>query len=50
MISTHWRGIHKPTEIELLALNLYARQICDFVERCRADELLRENERASRVA
>jgi PAS domain S-box-containing protein len=48
MISTHWPDVHRPDEIELLALNLCARQICDFVERCRADELLREKERASR--
>ncbi len=48
MISTHWRSVHRPTDADLLALDLSARQICDFVERCRADELLRERDRASR--
>ena len=42
MISTHWRSVHRPTDADLLALDLSARQICDFVERCRADERLRQ--------
>ncbi len=48
MISTHWRRVHRPSETELMTLDLCARQVADFIERFRADELLRESERASR--
>lgn len=41
VITTHWRAPHRLSETDWLTLDLCARQMCDFVERCRADETLR---------
>jgi PAS domain S-box-containing protein len=41
MISTHFRSPHRPSELDLQRLDLYARQASDFIERCRAEEELR---------
>jgi PAS domain S-box-containing protein len=38
MISNHWREPHKPTERELLRLDVLARQASDLIERTQADE------------
>jgi signal transduction histidine kinase/DNA-binding response OmpR family regulator len=42
MLSTHWRAVHRPSGQDLRRLDLYVRQAVDFIERCRADEALRE--------
>jgi two-component sensor histidine kinase len=39
MISVHFREPHRPTEPELTALDLLARQTADYLERKRAEEL-----------
>ncbi|MEC9373588.1 MAG: PAS domain S-box protein, partial [Planctomycetota bacterium] len=44
VLSTHYGEPHRPTEIELRVLDLYARQAADFVERRRAESDLREKE------
>jgi PAS domain S-box-containing protein len=44
MLSTHFRAPHRPAEQDLRRLDLYARQAANFVERCRAEEALRNNE------
>jgi PAS domain S-box-containing protein len=46
MISTHWRGAHRPDEQDLRRLDLYTRQAADFVERCAAEARLRRSEQA----
>ena len=50
MISTHFRSVHRPSEPELRRLNLYARQASDFIERCRADEDLKQAREAAETA
>jgi PAS domain S-box-containing protein len=50
MISTHFRSVHRPGERELRRLDLYARQASDFIERCRADEDLRQAREAAETA
>jgi PAS domain S-box-containing protein len=40
MLSTHYRAPHRPSEAELSALDLLARQAADWLERLQADELL----------
>jgi signal transduction histidine kinase len=42
MLSTHWASPHRPDEQDLRRLDLYARQAENFIERCRAEEVLRE--------
>ena len=49
MISTHFRAVHRPSEQELRRLDLYARQASDFIERCRADDALRQSEERFRM-
>ncbi len=49
MISTYFRAVHRPSEQEFRRLDLYARQASDFIERCRADEALRESEKRFRM-
>lgn len=44
MISTHWRRPHRPGALDLRSLDLYARQAADFIERCTAEQKLRESE------
>ncbi len=49
MISTHWRRPHQPTEGDLCALDVLARQAADLIEHKQAEEELRganENLRA----
>jgi PAS domain S-box-containing protein len=41
MISTHFRGPHRPSELDLQRLDLYARQASDFIERCKLESDLR---------
>jgi PAS domain S-box-containing protein len=50
MISTHFRSVHRPSEPELHRLDLYARQASDFIERCRADEDLKQAREAAENA
>ncbi|MBL8286905.1 MAG: response regulator [Rubrivivax sp.] len=50
MISTHWAAPCRPAEQDLRRLDLYARQAADFIERCAADERLREGEQQLRLA
>ncbi|HEY7181442.1 MAG TPA: PAS domain S-box protein, partial [Blastocatellia bacterium] len=45
VLSTHWRAPHRPSEQELLTLDLYARQVIHFIIRARAEEALREAEK-----
>ena len=49
MISTHFRAVHRSSEQELRRLDLYARQASDFIERCRADDALRQSEERFRM-
>ncbi|HET8697939.1 MAG TPA: GAF domain-containing protein, partial [Gammaproteobacteria bacterium] len=44
MISTHFRSPHRPSEHSLRLLDLYVQQAVDFIERCRAEQKLRESE------
>jgi PAS domain S-box-containing protein len=50
MISTHFRSAHRPSERELRHLDLYARQASDFIERCRADQDLKQAREAAETA
>jgi PAS domain S-box-containing protein len=43
MISTHWRGPHRPTERELQHLDVLARQAADVIERNEVETALRES-------
>jgi PAS domain S-box-containing protein len=45
VLSTHWREPHRPSEQDLLTLDLYARQAINFIVRARAEDALRESER-----
>ena len=49
IFSTHYRSPYRPAEQDLRKLDLYARQACDFIERCRADEALRSSEERYRA-
>jgi PAS domain S-box-containing protein len=49
MISTHFRGPHRPRERELRLTDLYARQAAEMMERKRADKRLGESERRFRL-
>ena len=44
MISTHWQKPHSPTEHELRALDVLARQAADLIERVQVETTLRESE------
>lgn len=44
ILSTHFRLPHRPSDQDLQRLDLYAQQAADFIERCRTEEGLRENE------
>lgn len=41
MISAHFKGPHRPTQIDLECLDLYVLQASGFIERCRREEELR---------
>ncbi len=43
MISTHWRKPYRPTERELLPLDVLARQAADLIERNEVEAALRES-------
>ena len=45
ILSTHFRHPHRPSDRALRMIDLYARQAAEFIERMRADELLREADR-----
>lgn len=44
MISTHFRSPHQPSEQALRLLDLYVQQAVHFIERCAAEQKLRESE------
>lgn len=44
MVSAHFRAPHRPSPDALRRLDLYARQAASFIQRCRAEEALRESE------
>jgi GAF domain-containing protein len=44
MLSTHFRSTHRPTDHDLLLLDLYVRQIGDIIERGEIDDALRHTE------
>ena len=48
MLSTYFETPHRPTELELRGLDLYARQAADFIERCQTDQALRDSEQRFR--
>ena len=50
LISTHFRQPHRPSDVELQSLDLYARQAADFIERCRLEQGLREREDQLRLS
>jgi signal transduction histidine kinase/ActR/RegA family two-component response regulator len=49
-ITTHTHGVSRPTDQDLNRLDLYLRQASDFIQRCRSDQVLRQNELALREA
>jgi PAS domain S-box-containing protein len=49
-VSTHFRLIHRPSTQELRRLDLYLRQACDFIQRCKLEQILQQNEEALRDA
>jgi PAS domain S-box-containing protein len=50
MVVTHFRSIHRPSEQELRRSDLYLRQACDFIQRCKLEQVLRRSEAALRDA
>ena len=50
MLSAHFRSVHRPGERELRRLDLYMLQASDFIQRCRMDQALRQNQEALREA
>jgi PAS domain S-box-containing protein len=50
MVSTHFRLIHQPSEQEFRRLDLYLRQACDFIQRCKLEQVLKKSEEALRDA
>jgi len=49
MISTHWKGIHGPSERDLRLLDILARLAADLIERKTQDEELRQREERLRT-
>ncbi len=49
MLSTHFTSAHRPTDQDLRRLDLYVRQAADFVQRCKTEEALRQNEEKFRL-
>jgi PAS domain S-box-containing protein len=47
MLATHRHKLHRLDTVECATLDLCARQICNFIERCRADEALRAGDQAA---
>jgi PAS domain S-box-containing protein len=50
MLSAHFRSVHRPGERELRRLDLYMLQASDFIQRCRMEQALRQNQEALRDA
>jgi PAS domain S-box-containing protein len=50
MLSTHFRSVHRPTEEDLLLLDLYVRQVGDIIERHGVDNAPNESAERLRVA
>jgi signal transduction histidine kinase/ActR/RegA family two-component response regulator len=50
MLSAHFRSVHRPGERELRRLDLYMLQASDFIQRCRMEQALRQNQEALREA
>jgi PAS domain S-box-containing protein len=48
ILSTHFRGPHRPSEQEFRRLDLYVRQAVDFIERQRTDAVRRASEERQR--
>jgi PAS domain S-box-containing protein len=44
VISTHFRAPHRPSQDSLRWLDLYAKQAASFIQRCKAEEALRQSE------
>jgi PAS domain S-box-containing protein len=50
IVSTHFPLVHRPSEQELRRLDLYLRQACVFIQRCKLDQVLQQSEEALRDA
>jgi PAS domain S-box-containing protein len=50
MVAAYFRPIHRPSEQELRRFDLYLRQACDFIRRCKLEQVLRRSEAALRDA
>lgn len=50
VFSSHFAAVHRPSDQDLRRFSLYLRQASDFIERCRLEQVLRENEEALRTA
>jgi signal transduction histidine kinase/CheY-like chemotaxis protein len=50
ILSTYFRDTHRPTDHDLRRLDLYVRQATDFIQRCRMEQVLRQNEESLREA
>jgi len=49
IISTHFVSPHRPADVSLRRIDLYARQAAGFIERCKAEEAFKENEQRFRA-
>jgi PAS domain S-box-containing protein len=49
MLSAHFASCHRPTDQDLRRLDLYVRQCVDFIQRCKAEEALRQSEERFRA-
>ena len=50
LVSVHFREPHRPTDSELRRQDLFLRQACDFMQRLRMEQELRDSEEALREA
>jgi PAS domain S-box-containing protein len=50
MVSTHFGMVHRPSEQEIRRLDLYLRLASDFIQRCKLEQVLHQNEEALRDA
>jgi len=50
VVSVHFHTNHRPTDAELRRQDLFLRQSCDFIQRCRMEQELRTREEALREA
>jgi PAS domain S-box-containing protein len=50
MLSAHFRSVHRPGERELRRVDLYMLQASDFIQRCRMEQALLQNQEALREA